>query len=396
MLITGSIVLFVILILIWQLCPRLAKMFFGVKKKPSEIITYFGIICSAIFVLGNFYEAKKSNQISEDGQFNSRFNDAAALLGDNNTSTAISGVFTLHKMAQEANLSDKKEYIPIIRDILCSYIRGAAEDKIISANETIRICNKPTIVIQTIVDLLLNNKEKVYEGLRFDLRDCAFENIVFSDALLYDVDFSNSTFKNVEFRNLSLDRVYFRNTKFYSCYISPKTIQGAFFYKSIFENVVFNPTEKINATQFFSSEFRNTLFRGNYNSTHFASSTLLDSQFENAILETVIFDKSVLMNIKFTQGLKYYNYKDEVYSSPDSTIGIIKLVHSSFQKAILENVRFKGVYFENSTFNDAKLSNVAFDDSKILRCNFDRTLLENLSDSVILKDAIKLTVKKDY
>lgn len=68
-------------------------------------------------------QVEKQNEITERGQINTRFKDAALLLAEDNTSANLSGAFALHQIAKDASLKvDKEGYVEIIHEILCAYV----------------------------------------------------------------------------------------------------------------------------------------------------------------------------------------------------------------------------------------------------------------------------------
>lgn len=94
--------------------------FFGDKfdtMTPAEILTYIGIVCGAILLVGNQYSANRRNIIIGKGNLDTRFKDAALLLAHENTSANISGIYALHQIAIEASKgdSDQQGYIKTFR-----------------------------------------------------------------------------------------------------------------------------------------------------------------------------------------------------------------------------------------------------------------------------------------
>lgn len=217
-------------------------------------------------------EQTRQNNIAEKGQINTRFKDAATLLGSGNVSSVISGVYALHQIALESSEEDgiQRGYVSIIHDILCAYVRENT-DTIINKDtgKEWRINSEPTIIIQTIMKVLFKNNEFIYSDLMTDLSNCIFE----------DMDFDNAHFSNIDFTKTKFIRSTAQNCSFSSCYMENSFMDEVNFSDSNFDKVIFD-----------SSHIKNTLF---------SNTTIRDCDFWDTIIFNTNFDNARLINLDF-------------------------------------------------------------------------------------------------
>lgn len=240
-------------------------------------------------------EQTRQNNINERGQINTRFKDAATLLGSESVSSILSGIYALHQIALETSIGDQAQrgYVNIIQDILCAYVRENTdtiqnEEK----GKAWRINKKPTIVIQTIVKVLFKNDKHVYSNLMTDLSDCVLEGINLDEAYIANVDFSRTKFIKSSFKN----------TTFLSCYLEDAFIDEVDFTGSSFDKTIFD-----------LSHIKNTIF---------SKGRISHSDFWNVVFHHVSFRDTLLDNIDFKDadmedGVNFENTKLGGYSLDD-------------------------------------------------------------------------------
>lgn len=233
-------------------------------------------------------EQTRQNNIAEKGQINTRFKDAATLLGSGNVSSIISGVYALHQIALESSEEKgiQRGYVSIIHDILCTYIRENTE--IIVNKDTGKEWlenSKPTIVIQTIIKVLFKNNEFIYSDLMTDLSNCVFENIDFDNAYITNVDFTKSKFIKSSAQNCS----------FNSCYMENSFIDEMDFTDSSFEKVIFDSSH-IKNSNFSKTKLRNCDYWESiiYN-TKFDDVIFQNTDFKNAVFEGQVTFKNTIL-----------------------------------------------------------------------------------------------------
>lgn len=248
-------------------------------------------------------EQTRQNNIAEKGQINTRFKDAATLLGSDSVSSILSGIYALHQIALETNEGDKiqRGYVNIVHDILCAYVRENTDTiKNEENGKAWRINRKPTIVIQTIIKVLFKNNQLVYRGLMTDLSDCVFENIHLEDAQIVNVDFSR--------------------TKFIKSHITNAVIESCYFEETFVDEVDF-ARSSINKCVFDFSSIKNTSFkRCTIVETDFWDAAILNTNFNHAKLNTVDFKDCV-----FSNNVKFMDTKLEGYSFDDIKLKSLEL-----------------------------------------------------------------------
>ncbi|MBK5722768.1 pentapeptide repeat-containing protein [Dysgonomonas sp. Marseille-P4677] len=254
-------------------------------------------------------EQTRQNNIAEKGQINTRFKDAATLLGSGNVSSVISGIYALHQIALESSEEDdiQRRYVNIIHDILCTYVRENT-DTIINEDtgKEWRVNSEPTIVIQTIMKVLFKNNEFIYSDYMTDLSNCVFE----------DIDFDNAHFSNVDFTKTKFIRSTAQNCSFTSCYMENSFMDGMDFSDTSFDKVIFD-----------SSHIKNTSF---------VSATLKECDFWNTIIFNSNFDNTRLNNVDF---------KDCIFE------GDITFNNTILEKYTLEEIRTKSDILTKLTNN---------------------------------------------
>jgi len=234
-------------------------------------------------------EQIRQNNIAEKGQINMRFKDAATLLGSENVSSILSGIYALHQVAIETCDGDdtQKGYVSIVHDILCAFIRENTDTIYDEVKERDwRINKKPPVVIQTILKVLFKNEKQIYRDLITDLSHCVFEYIYLEDAVFNGVDFSKTKFiKSV-----------FKKSTFMSCFM-----------EEVF----------IDEMDFSECEFQKTVF-------------------DNSIIRKTSFEKGLLTDCDFWHTQQNnVNYKKVTFKNID------------FKESILDNIDFKQTIFEN-------------------------------------------------
>ncbi|MFR9165356.1 MAG: pentapeptide repeat-containing protein [Dysgonomonas sp.] len=226
-------------------------------------------------------EQSRQNNIAERAQINTRFKDAATLLGSENVSSILSGVYALHQIAVETYDGDdiQKGYVGVIHDILCAFIRENTdtihnEEK----GKNWRVNKKPAIVIQTILKVLFKNEKQIYKDLITDLSDCVFERVYLEEANMTGVDFSRTKFIKSNFKN----------SAFVSCFMEESFMDEVNFSNCFFEKTVFDYSI-IRKTTFEKTKLTNCDFwethqnHVNYNQAIFQNIDFKDSVFEEEI-----------------------------------------------------------------------------------------------------------------
>lgn len=265
-------------------------MFGNTSTAMGEYIkTVATVMGGALLILGLWInnrrvaEQIRQNNIAEKTQINNRFKDAATLLGSDNVSSILSGIYALHQIAMEVSRSRDEErqkgYVNVIHDILCAYIRENTDTIHNEENgKKWRINKKPTIVIQTIMKVLFKNEGFIYSNIITDLSDCVFEHIDLDNAYLSGVDFSRTKFIKSRFKDAT----------FLSCYFEETFIDDADFTDSTFEKAVFDFSHIKNTsfvnTKIWESDFWDaTLNHVNFKGAQFQDVDFKGTHFEKNI-----------------------------------------------------------------------------------------------------------------
>ncbi len=241
-------------------------------------------------------EQIRQNNINEKGQINTRFKDAATLLGSENVSSILSGVYALHQIAIETSVGNERQrgYVSIIHDILCAYIRENTDTIRNEENgKAWRINKKPAIVIQTIMKVLFKNNGFIYSDLITDLSNCVFEHLDLDDAYITNVDFSRTKFIKSNIKHATFVSCYFEET-----FIDESNFDESSFYKAVFD----------------FSHIRDTSFK---------QTKIEQSDLWSTVLTNVKFNKAQLINIDF---------KDTVFEEG-----------TSFKDTVLEQYSFEEI-----------------------------------------------------
>lgn len=268
------------------------KLMFG--DDPAALGEYVKTVATvlggALLILGLWInnrrvaEQIRQNNINEKGQLNTRFKDAATLLGSESVSSILSGIYALHQIAMESSTGDERQrgYVSIVHDILCAYIRENTDTINNEENgKAWRINKKPTIVIQTIVKVLFKNNGFIYRDLVADLSDCVFEHIDLDNAYLAGVDFSRTKFIKSHMKNAKVASCYFEEA-----FIDEVNFEGSNFCKCVFDY------SHIRHSSFATTQIERCDFWG----THLA-----DVKYNSAIFRMVDFKDAIIeSDVSFT------------------------------------------------------------------------------------------------
>lgn len=233
---TGFLFLVVIAMVALIICffSDIANYFFGEAQKfNGEFFKVLVTILGGLLVLWDLYlnykrtkilevqtnnqadQIKafvKQNEIAEKGKVDERFKNAIEHLGSEIDAIVLGGIYALHRIAQE-----DKTYRQTVFDILCSFIREKTSILKLWSDyaEDERAAIKPTIVIQTIIDLLFKsneNQEYIYNGQHANLIGIRCINANFNKAHLDGVDLSDTHLEGSTLNKASLKQAKLHGT----------------------------------------------------------------------------------------------------------------------------------------------------------------------------------------
>lgn len=383
--VNSVVLILLVLLLLYAANPfNVVDWFFGENKRPSEIIQYIGVICGGIIVLGTLYASNKRNYLTEKGQLDTRFKDAAQLLASENTSAILSGIYALHQIAIEASKGDdsQKGYVKIIQDIFCAFLRENSEQK--------DDVTKPKIVSQTIIDVLFDGDKQIYNQESMDFSHTNLASISFhakkierfkgNFSHLYSADFSEATINNAEFYDANMNDTNFSKAKITNTFFEATEMHQSNFEETIFKDVVFVKT-KMESARMEKACFINVgMFIVKLSLSNLTSVKCLTSQ-EKPENASLTLDDVDLSEAYLTEADLRNAHLNKVDLS-DS-----RLTLTDFSQSTLSGV----------DFSNAKICEVDFSDAKIDdKTNFSNTNLSGLTISDIVKPGnskIKTTPK---
>ena len=361
-----SLVVFVIIAFIICCFSDIASFLFGeTQKHNGEFFKVLVTILGGLLVLWGLYlnyrrtkilekqtknQAKQiqafviQNKITEKGKVDERFKNAIEHLGSDKDAIVLGGIYTLHRIAQE-----DKSYRQTVFDILCSYIRDETSSLKLWSDypEGERGTIKPTIVIQTIIDLLFkttDSQEYIYTGLKANLNSIRCIHANFDGAHLVGADLNDSHMEGAVFRNVHLESADMFRIKCEGAEINNTHFEGTCFKYANFECAY------LDQVYFEGSELHKVNFEGAYLSdVHFEGTKLPRANYKGASLSKVHFEGANLLSTHF-----------EGTSLSDAHFEGAGLGIAHFEGAEISNVHFEGANLKKAHFEGADLCDVHF------------------------------------
>lgn len=318
--ILGALFVFVIFVLsnwFFRNYSTCATFLFGDSTKSNGELAKFAItIAGGLLVFyGLLLNARRTkameiqNEISMSGQVGERFKNAIEHLGSENSAIILGGIYALHRIAKEND-----SYRPVVFEILCSYIREKTHS--IKLKEDIDPDDlqliKPSIVIQTIVDILFKShrsNEYVYFDLVADLRGVNCINVDFSFARLDDVVFLNAQLHYADFHDSTLQFVSFKGSNLYNanfarCYLKEVDFENCKMVNVNLIKSIGDETNFVNCMLFNAIFIESELLNAKFNSSvlrnaHFELSNLTDADLSDTNIHQTHFEASVLLRTNF-------------------------------------------------------------------------------------------------
>lgn len=341
-----SVVSIVVVIIFWKIiCSSFTSIGLNFSKdNPNG--EFFKVILSILGGLGivwglwinsrRIQEQSKENQIAECSNNDKRFSDAIGYLGDDRTSIVLGGIYSLFQLAKEDG-----RYRSIVANLLCSYLREKsknlyAEMQILeNQNEDVEdddsLYSYPVpIIVETITNLLFNDKDLVFKDQVLDLSHISLTGITFSKKIVdCSFDFSKLT----------------------ECYFESDVIKCGFY----------------------NAELRNCIFEKNVENTDFNFSGLFECNFFTTTLEIIRggqllgFNGSKIDNCTF-HGTNLYTSNFNNSNIINTTIYTTNVVACEFKYLTTNKLEFKNTQFCNTEIED--LPQIVYIDCKNLPIKF--------------------------
>ena len=292
-----AVLIITIAFVLWFLdeCLCILYVFFDGKKNLAEIMTYAGATAGGLILIGNLLanqqrakEQQKTNELTEKGHLDNRFNNAVGHLSNENSAIVLAGIHVLHQIAVKS-----EDYTHIVHNLFCSYLRENSE-RLYNENTP----DKCPVIIQTLMDYLFksyNKKESVYKDFTSDLSYITLKNysswdrneksghkinyVVFKNCILENCDFYEETLIECDFSGGTLTECDFRRGTLTNCFFDRGTLTNCFFDRGTLTNCFFSGGT---LTECYFDE--GTLIRCNFTET-----TLINCSFITAKLNTCEF-----------------------------------------------------------------------------------------------------------
>ena len=355
----GFLILFTFLLSILLLATFFSKelhFFFEkhlhLSENPSKVFVYLGVAFSgSILALQQFFffrrvKANESIAISQQsGVFQERFNYAITHLGSSKLSVRLGGIYTLAHLGSD----EQGNYLKSVIEILCAHLRSTTQ------NQSYQNLNKkkPSIEIQTILDILFNNDKKSLNVLAnynvdIDLTNAYLVGVRFNKSHLQKVNFSASFLSHSCVNNSKCMMTVFDDCKFNNTILTNSDFTGAQFVCALFYNCRFEKNKMFNniflGSIIYSSAFQDIELQGsklemlfclkvNFYNTNLSMPTYDHASFNSCVFQKCQFSKKVWYNTldfitrirnsenlitnekEHIETLKNYFYSNELISS---------------------------------------------------------------------------------
>jgi len=392
----GFITLFVIVIIGLISCyfSDIAKYFFSeTQKYNGELFKVLVTILGGLIVIWGLYlnyrrtktlevqtnnQAEqikafvKQNEIAEKGKVDERFKNAIEHLGHDKDAIVLGGIYALHRIAQE-----DKSYRKTVFDILCSYLREKTSSLKLWADyqEGERVIIKPTIVIQTIIDLLFKCdviQKYIYTGFRANLNGIRCIKADFKEAYLEQADLTNAHLEGAELKKVRLEGAFLSGSHFTDAYLEKAHLENA--------TIMWGHWEGIKL-------FEAHLQGANLLNTHLEGAVLWDSHLEGAGLYGVHMEGAVLND----------THLENAYLAMAQMKGT-QLRGTHLEGADLNGAHLEGADLTNAHLEAANINNIFLEGANLTGSHFEGVYLSKARLQKIKHEKVSITdvISKEY
>lgn len=202
-------------------------------------VAFFGLLG----IFGGVIQVQKQIQIQQKQLHDTRFSSSVELLGNQNESARIGGIYNLYFLAKEY----PDEYLYPVCEIFCAHIRTITSDKIYQQKYEENASNE----IIVILDFLFKKRENklIFKNCYKDLRRvflsgvyihwAHLEHVNFGYATLNHVGFGYGAFQDVNFNDAILTHQYFIDIKMNKVYFDHSIFCWGYFEDSDLSDVRF-------------------------------------------------------------------------------------------------------------------------------------------------------------
>lgn len=331
----------------------------------SKYATNIGIV-GGLFILylsfKRFNQTEKQISLTEDNNLNKTFKDAVTLLGEDNVSVRMGGVYTLIDIAKK----NPTKYSKRINDILCNYIVEQTNKEPYNTRH-----------IQKLVDLILVDNNETFKKELKDLSGAKFIGIFFN--------------KNMQVA-YSLNHIMFIDTIFEKCAFWNISFNDVAFIKSHLKSTNFSNTCIIEKSKFHENIFEKTfLYNHNYNNHYFPHQkiTIKNSIFENNEIKDKDYSTDWILqsfySLDITECTFIFNYN---YRNKENKKDIPSFVTLFSDCKIVKSKFTITLYNEYMYKSDGKLVINLDEELKDSVNNVNQHDNENLGDTIMYNNSI--------
>ena len=162
----------------------------------------------------------KNIELQLNNAIEERFKNAITLIGNKNSATKMGAIYALDHIAKDT-YNKEKSYTKTIFQILCSYLRETTNNNYYKK----KFKDKPSVEIQTIIDLLFKSHKNNFIGYTLLQSDLSYSylcganfseahciNANFSEAHCIGANFSKAHCEKANFENAHCEKANFRTT----------------------------------------------------------------------------------------------------------------------------------------------------------------------------------------
>lgn len=310
----------------------------------------------------------EQNELTRKGQIDERFNNAIEHLGVKSSAIILGGIYTLHRIALE-----DESYRFTVFNILCSFIRETTSqlddlEKLPTKNKS---NHKPSIVIQTIIDLIFKsygNVNNIYSLYQADLSNSKLYYADFKGAILNEAIFNNTELQNANFLKAHLKRTKFTNSQLQNANFSNAQLNHISFYNSQLTSAIFTHSN-ITESNFYNSTM---------DKINFEYANLTKAALENVIMNYAEVNYSILSNASITRSIIQNTSLYHVVAIK-TDFSFSDLSFSEFLFANLTEAKFINSTIKFGSFSGANLMGTNFKTATLTATNFIRGLLQGSS-----------------
>ncbi len=422
-------------------------------KVAGSIITFILAITAMVLTLWRIRQTERRLTQNEEARLDTRFKDAVMLLGNEDPSVRIGGLYSLFEIAKSEskhmreNSNYHSSYPKIIVEIICGFIRNQSQkdyEKYLQKTQNNK--QKPYKIkddIQKALNILflnhqnMNNYLIIKEGIKKQYNQKIitkkqymqeilsyqqkFRNIIFHDAPNSSFDLSNAKlqyanlyngyFYFANFFNIDLQGANLNDASLEFTNLDNANLQNATFYDANLQNTILKNANLQNSklsdaylenANFVNANLRNAeLYNAQLQNASFTDANLQGANFTNACLQNTTFYDAQLQHTRFDNADLQYAWLNNANlqgaSLYKANLKNTVLNNANFQKAILNEANLQDAILDNTSLQETKLYRTKFKSSSFYKTNLEKAQLDlTVIEKVNLGDIINLETAKIF